>query len=92
MNIDWSWFKFTGLSAVQSAAHAVLGVLSGNALNVWQVNYLDVAGIGLGAAVTAVLGSVVAYKLPDGKSTEAVSTAASLASATNSADGRHEQT
>lgn len=82
MSINLNWFKYTGLAAVQSAAHAMLGVLGGNALDVWHLNYQSVGGIGLGAALVSVLGSVVAYKLPEGNATAAVSTAADAAANT----------
>lgn len=86
MSIDLNWFKYTGLAAVQSASHAVLGVLGGNALDVWHLNYHSVFGIGLGAALVSVLGAVVAYKLPDGKATAVVSTAADAAANTTVGD------
>lgn len=83
MSLDLNWFKYTGLGAVQSAAHAILGALGGNVLDVWHLNYQSVAGIGLGAALVSVLGAVVAYKLPEGTATASVSTAADAAANTD---------
>lgn len=79
MSVNLSWFKYTGLAAVQSAAHSVLGIVGGDALNVWHLDYQVAAGIGLGAALVSVLGSIGAYKLPDGKATDAISVSTSAA-------------
>lgn len=73
MSFDFSWLKATGLKAAQHAASSVLTALTGNAINVWSLDWLDLSGLGLGAAVVSVLGSVVAYKLP-GSAVEEVST------------------
>lgn len=61
---DFSWFKITGLAAAQHAASAVLTALTGNAINIWDLDFQELSGLGLGAAVVAVLGSIVTYRLP----------------------------
>jgi Putative lactococcus lactis phage r1t holin len=64
MSFDWSWFKNTGLTSAQSAAHALLGVVGGNAVDLWHFDYKQALGLSAGAAVVSLLGAVVAYKVP----------------------------
>jgi hypothetical protein len=47
----------------------------------WHFDYKAAAGLGLGAAIVSILGSIGAYKLPDGKATAVISTGAAAAEA-----------
>lgn len=64
MSFDFTWFKTTGLAAAQHAASAVLTALTGNAINVWDLDLGELSGLGLGAALVAVLGSIATYRIP----------------------------
>ena len=61
--VDVKWLKSTALSAVQSFAHATLGVFGGNIVNVLQIDWGDTLSIGAGAALVSVLTSVVSLKI-----------------------------
>lgn len=86
MAFNLAWFKVTGLAAAQSAAHAVLAVIGGNVVDVLHLDYEQIAGVGVGAALVSVLGSIVAYQLPSGTPTAAVS----LPAAALDSHGRHQ--
>lgn len=67
MAADLTWFKTTGLACAQNAATAIISATGGTVLNVWDLDLVDLAGIGLGAAALAFLWSVKNYSLPNGK-------------------------
>jgi len=59
-NLDW--FKTTGLTAAQSAAHAFLGVQGGDLFNFFSIDWQGALGIAGGAALAAVLNEVIKYR------------------------------
>lgn len=87
MSLDLRWLKVTALGAAQSAAHAALAVLGGNVTDVLHLNWEQILGVGAGAALVSLLGSVVAYQLPSGTPTAAVSVPQAALEATH---GKHE--
>lgn len=68
--MDFSWFKYTALQAVQNFAHAILAVFGGNAVDVLHVNWVDTLSIGAGAALISVLTSIVSYKIAEKKTAD----------------------
>lgn len=77
MSLDLSWFKTTGLGAVQAAAHTALAGLGVSAVDVLHLDWEQIGSLSVGAALVSFLGSVVAYKLPNGPA-QVVSAAAAL--------------
>lgn len=64
MSFDFSWIKISGLQAAQSAAHAFTGVIGGNAVSAWSLDWHQSLGIAAGAALVSFLSRVVAYQMP----------------------------
>lgn len=79
MTINWSWPKVTALTVVQAAAHTALGLLAADKLSVLSVNWEQVLAASGGAGLVALLSAVVAYQLPAGPATAAVSASVSAA-------------
>jgi uncharacterized transporter YbjL len=77
MSFNWSWPKATGLAVVQAAAHTLLPLLVGHDL--LHLDWLATAGLAGGSAATALLAAVIAYALPAGPATAAVSAAVGAA-------------
>ena len=76
MSFDWSWPKKTGLDMAQHAANTFLTIGSGDALNLWHLDYKALLGLCGGAAVVAFARAVVAYRMPE-KAAKAISATAS---------------
>jgi hypothetical protein len=79
MAINWTWEKVTGLAVVQSAAHTALGLLGANELHWLSVDWEQLAAASGGAALVTLLAAVVAYHLPAGAATAAISASVSAA-------------
>lgn len=77
MSFDYSWFKRTGLSALQAASHAVTGVVAGDAFSIWSLDYKAAFGLAAGAALGAILGAINEYRLPAAPAAEDAPAAAS---------------
>lgn len=73
MAVNLTWPKTTLLTVGQAAAAAVLSALGGNATNVLDLNWEQLAGLGAGAGLVAFLGLVVAYKIPSQGGTALIS-------------------
>jgi hypothetical protein len=59
-----SWFKSVGLGAAQHAASVLLAGGLGDGANLWSLDYKQLGGLALGAAIASVLASIVAVPAP----------------------------
>jgi hypothetical protein len=77
MAVNWSWPKATALLTVQAGAHALLGPLVAHGL--LGLSWLQTAEVTGSASLVAFLSAVIAYQLPAGKATAAISATVSAA-------------
>jgi hypothetical protein len=82
MSFDWSWPKVTGLLTVQAGSHTAIGLLTAKATEILTINWVQTAEASGLSALVALLGAVVAYKIPSKAATAALSAPVAVQQAT----------
>lgn len=68
-----SFWKDSGERAVKSAAQAAMLAVGGDAINVWSLDWVTVAGVGLGGGVLSLLTSLASERIGTKGTASAVS-------------------
>jgi hypothetical protein len=79
--VDLAWFKSVGLGAAQHAASVLLAGGLGDGANLWSLDYKQLGGLALGAAIASFLASVVAIPAPTVAKASYLSVPAGIAAA-----------
>ncbi|MCH5645176.1 holin [Gordonia sp. ABSL49_1] len=68
-----SFWKDAGERAVKSAAQAAMLAVGGDTINVWSLDWVTVAGVGLGGGVLSLLTSLASERIGTKGTASAVS-------------------